>query len=177
MQVTVADNPDASPVPSSGENRAMPAQDPPQQTVDYRLAPLVTARFIGLYLVLLAVLVFVLTGVVFIAGWTPDLLIALALVGLAGLAATGWWLRRRAFILRAAPDGYTVRMVRGAGVKSARWTQVEDAVTTTIHAVPCVVLRLKDGGTTTIPVSLLAVDREQFVRELQQHLQRGHRLT
>jgi hypothetical protein len=97
-------------------------------------------------------------------------------VGLVGLLVTGWWLRSRAYILRAAPDGYTVRMVRGAGVKAARWTQVEDAVTTTVRDVPCVVLRLKDGGTTTVPVSVLAVDREQFVRELQEHLQRGHRL-
>jgi hypothetical protein len=154
----------------------MSAQDPQQQTVDYRLAPLVTARFVGLYLVALAILVFVGTGVVFAADWDPDLLVGLALLGLVGLGVTGWWLRRRAFILRAAPDGYTVRMVRGAGVKAARWTQVEDAVTTTIHDQPCVVLRLKDGGTTTIPVSVLEVDKEQFVRELQQHLQRGHRL-
>ena len=154
----------------------MSAQDPQQQTVDYRLSPLVTARFVGLYLVLLAVLVFVATGVVFAADWNADLLVALAILGLLGLLATGWWLRRRAFILRAAPDGYTVRMVRGAGVKAARWTQVEDAITTTIHDEPCVVLRLKDGGTTTIPVSVLEVEKDQFVRELQQHLQRGHRL-
>ena len=160
----------------------MPAQDPQQQsddqggTVLYRLSPLVTARFVGLYLVLLAILVFVGTAVVVAADVTPDLLVVLAVVGLAGLAAMAWWLRKRAYILRAAPDGYTVRLVRGAGVKAARWTQVEDAVTTTIHDEPCVVLRLKGGDTTTIPVSVLAVDREQFVRELQQHLQRGHRL-
>jgi len=154
----------------------MPAQDPQQETVDYRLAPLVAVRFVGLYLVLLAVVVFAVTAVVFAAGWSPDLILLVAVVGLVGLAAAGWWLRTRAYILRAAPDGYTVRMVRGAGVKTARWTQVEDAVTTTIHDEPCVVLRLKDGGTTTIPVSVLAVDREQFVRELQRHLQRGHRL-
>jgi apolipoprotein N-acyltransferase len=153
----------------------MSAADP-HETVVYRLAPLVTARFVGLYLVALAVVVFVATGVVFAADWPADLLVALVLVGLVGLAVMGWWLRRRAFLLQAAPDGYTVRMVRGAGVKAARWTEVEDAVTTTIHDEPCVVLRLKDGRTTTIPVSVLAVDKEQFVRELQQHLQRGHRL-
>jgi hypothetical protein len=154
----------------------MSSQDPQQQTVDYRLAPLVTARFVGLYLMLLAVLVFAATGVVFATGWSGDLLLVLALIGLIGLGGAGWWLRTRAYVMRAAPDGYTVRMVRGAGVKAARWTQVEDAVTTTIHDEPCVVLRLKDGGTTTIPVSVLAVDNEQFVVELQQHLQRGHRL-
>ena len=31
---------------------------------------------------------------------------------------------------------------------------------------PVVVLRLRDGRTSTIPVEMLAVDRETFVREL-----------
>jgi hypothetical protein len=39
-----------------------------------------------------------------------------------------------------------------------------------------VVLRLRDGRTTTIPVQMLAVDREAFVRDVQDHLQRGHGL-
>ncbi|MDH2412972.1 hypothetical protein [Nocardioides sp. CER19] len=154
----------------------MSEQDPQQQYVDYRLAPLVTVRFIGFYLCLLAVVVFIVTPLVILADWSLDVIVIVAILGLIGLAVTGWWLRSRAYIMRAAPDGYSVRMVRGAGVKAARWTQVEDAITTTIHDEPCVVLRLKDGGTTTIPVSVLAVDREQFVRELQQHLQHGHRL-
>jgi hypothetical protein len=153
-----------------------PDQSAAPQTVDYGLAPLVTARFVGLYLIVLAVVVFAVTGIVFAAGWSGDLILVIAVLGLVGLGVAGWWLRKRAYILRAAPDGYSVRMIRGAGVKSARWTQVEDAVTTTIHDEPCVVLRLKDGGTTTIPVSVLAVEREQFIRELQGHLQRGHRL-
>jgi len=37
-------------------------------------------------------------------------------------------------------------------------------------------LRLKDGRATVIPVGVLAVDREEFVRELQARLQRGHGL-
>ena len=152
----------------------MSSQD--SQTVVYRLAPSVAARFVGLFLVLLAVLVFAATAVLVLSGGNPDLLIVIALLGVLGVAGMGWWLRKRAFILRADPDGYTVGMVRGAGVKAARWTQVEDAVTTTVHDQPCVVLRLKGGETTTVPVSVLAIDKEQFVRELQQHLQRGHRL-
>jgi hypothetical protein len=39
-----------------------------------------------------------------------------------------------------------------------------------------VVLHLRDGRTTTIPVEALAADREEFVRDLQEHLQRGHGL-
>jgi hypothetical protein len=61
-------------------------------------------------------------------------------------------------------------------VTQARWSAVEDAVTTYRHDVACVQLRLRDGRTTTIPVGVLAVDRDQFVRELQGRLQRGHGL-
>jgi hypothetical protein len=69
-----------------------------------------------------------------------------------------------------------VRLVRGAGVAQAAWTDVEDAATTTRHDVPCVVLRLRDGRTTTIPVGVLAVDKEEFVRDLQVRLQQARGL-
>lgn len=154
-------------------NRQVTQQDLP--TV-YRLAPAVTARFVGLYLVGLALLVFAGTLLVAVAGGSMDIVVALVGLGLVGLVVLGWWLRAKAYVVRAGADGYRVRLVRGAGVTAARWAQVEDAVTVTAHGIPCVVLRLKDGGTTTIPVSVLAVDKEEFVRQLQQHLQRGQRL-
>ena len=67
-------------------------------------------------------------------------------------------------------------MVRGVGVAAARWTDVEEVVTTYAAGSPCVVLRLRDGRTSTIPVTALAGDRDEFVRDLQRHLQRGHGL-
>jgi hypothetical protein len=97
--------------------------------------------------------------------------VGLLVVGLVGVGVLAWWLRSRAWVVRSSADGYAVRLVRGAGVTQARWTDVEDAVTTTRHDVPCVVLRLRDGRTTTIPVGVLAVDKDQFVRELQDRLQ------
>ena len=36
------------------------------------------------------------------------------------------------------------------------------------------VLRLRDGRTTTIPVDVLAGSSDAFVKDLQQHLNRGH---
>ncbi len=142
----------------------------------YRLAPLLVARFLGLYLVLLALVIFAATTTVYLTGLPPDLLVVLLVLGLVGVFWLGWWLRARAFVVRADPEGYQVRLVRGAGTTQARWKDVEDAVTATPRGFPCVVLRLKDGRTTTIPVQALAVDRERFVRELQQHLQRGQGL-
>jgi hypothetical protein len=150
-----------------------PAAQGSDQTTTYRLAPLVTVRFVGLYLVLLAFLVFVATGLVLGLDLPGDLLVGLALVGLIGLGVLAWWLNKRAFVLRAAPDGYEVRMIRKAGVKIARWNQVEDAITATRHGVEVVELRLKSGQTTTLPVELLAVDKNAFVKDLQGYLQRG----
>jgi hypothetical protein len=142
----------------------------------YLLAPAVVVRFVGLALVGLALLLFVGTAVVALAGLPPDLLVAAVLLAVGGCVAFGWWLRNRAWVMRCTDDGYRVRLVRGAGVSEARWSAVEDAVTTHRHDVACVQLRLRDGRTTTIPVGVLAVDREEFVRELQGRLQRGHGL-
>jgi len=146
------------------------------EPVLYRLAPAVVARFVGLALVGLALLLFVGTAVVSLTGLPGDVMVLVVLLGVAGCLGLGWWLRSRAWVLRCTDDGYRVRLVRGAGVTEARWSAVEDAVVAVRHDVACVELRLRDGGTTTIPVGVLAVDREQFVRELQGRLQRGHGL-
>jgi hypothetical protein len=145
------------------------------QPVDYRLAPAVVARLLGLALVGLAVLLLVGTAVVALAGLPPALLVAVVLACVVGVGFAAWWLRR-AWVLRCTDDGYRVRLVRGAGVREERWNQVEDAVTTHRRGVACLELRLRDGRTTTIPVGVLAVDKEEFVRELQVRLQRGHGL-
>ena len=145
-------------------------------TSDFRLAPLVVARFVGLYLVLFAIVVFVATGLVAALDLPGDVLVGVLLLGLAGLVGLAWWLRSGTYVVRFVADGYRVKMVRGAGVTGARWVDVENASTFTLHNAACVGLRLRDGRTTTIPVETMAIDREQFVRELQQHLQGGQGL-
>ena len=142
----------------------------------YRLAPLVTARFVGLGLVVLAVVMFAGTALVALTGLPPDLLVVLLVVGVAAVFAAGWWLRSRAYVAELRAEGYRIGLVRGAGVRAERWKAVEDAVVSTSRGIPVVVLRLRDGRTTTIPVGLLAVDSDQFVRDLQGFLQRGHGL-
>ena len=142
----------------------------------YRLSRSVVARLVGLGILVLAVVVFATTLVVTVGGLSPDVLVAVAAAGVVVLALGAWWLTQRAYVVRATVDGYRIGALRSAGVRQARWNQVEDAVTATVRGVPVVVLRLKAGATTTIPVTVLAIDREDFVRELQQHLQRGHRL-
>jgi hypothetical protein len=154
----------------------VPIARPSTQPTDYRLAPSFVARLLGLALVGLALLLFIGTTVVAIAGLPVDLLVVVVLLGAVATAGFGWWLRTRAWVLRCTENDYRVRLVRGAGVSAARWADVEGAVAVHRRDVTCLELRLRDGRTTTIPVGVLAVDKEQFVRELQQRLQRGHGL-
>lgn len=149
-------------------NRPMSSAAEP---VTYPLAPTVVARFVGLGLVAVALLMFAGTALVAALDLPADLLVVLLIASVGGVGALAWWLRGRAWVLRCDAEGYAVRLVRGAGVTHGRWVQVEDAVTATRHGVPCVVLRLRDGRTTTIPVGVLAVDKDAFVRDLQDRLQ------
>lgn len=142
----------------------------------YRFAGPFIVRLMGVGLAVVGVLVLALAAVVVVASLpasvlTGGLLVALVawllvLVGLAGL--------RRRVVVRLEEAGYRVRSIRGAGVREARWKDVEDATAPTVEGQRCVVLRLRDGRTTTIPVDVLAGSSEAFVQDLQQHLNQGH---
>lgn len=139
---------------------------------DYRLAPQFAARLLGLTLMGagLAIVVATVVAVGFITQpWLVSLTVAVAL---AVILFVIWKLRAGTWVVRLTDDGYKVQFVRGAGVKQARWADVADAVTTDVAGSPCVVLRLKDGGSTTIPVELLAVDDDAFVRDVHAQLKK-----
>ncbi|NPC98138.1 hypothetical protein [Nocardioides sp. zg-DK7169] len=144
-----------------------------QSPTYYRMNPALVARLVGLGVVALALLVLLATVLVAIADLSTAVLLAVVLVGAVALGGTAWWLRSRAYVLRCDETGYRVRLIRGAGAHEAGWRDVQDAVAASPRGLPCVVLRLRDGRTTTIPVGALAVDREAFVHELREHLQRG----
>jgi hypothetical protein len=142
----------------------------------YRFAAPFIVRMAGVGLVAVGVLVLVLAGLVAALSLPEAVLstglvvaVVLCLVVLAGLAV----LRRRD-VVRLEETGYRVRSVRGAGVRQAPWKDVEDVTAPTVEGQRCVVLRLRDGRTTTIPVDVLAGSADAFVRDLQQHLNRGH---
>ncbi len=142
----------------------------------YRLAPAIAARLLGAVLVAVAVLILLSTLTIAILDLHTVFLLVPVVITLALLAATWWVWRQRGWIARLTAEGYRIQWVRGVGAASGRWKDVEDAVTTTVVDSPVVVLRLRDGRTTTIPVEMLATDREAFVRDIQAHLQRGHGL-
>lgn len=142
----------------------------------HRLAPAVAARLLGVVLCAVAVLILVSTLAIAVLDLHTVFLLVPVLLTVAVLLACWWTWRTRGWVVRMTAEGYRVQWVRGVGAESARWKDVEDAITTTVAEAPVVVLRLRDGRTTTIPVEMLAVDREAFVRDVQDHLQRGHGL-
>jgi hypothetical protein len=127
---------------------------------------------VGLALAGLLVVVAVLGGL--LLSWPSAVLstvVVVAVLGVLALAAALW---RLAPVVRLDEVGYEVRWVRGAGVRQGRWSDVEDVLATTVADARVVVLRRRDGQTTTIPVGILAGSADDFVRDLQQHLNRGH---
>ena len=142
----------------------------------HRLAPAVAARLLGVVLCAVAVLILVSTLLIAVLDLHTVFLLVPVLVTLASLVACWWLWREKGWVVKFTDEGYRVQWVRGVGAASARWKDVEDAVTTTLVEAPVVVLRLRDGRTTTIPVEMLATDREAFARDLQDHLQRGQGL-
>ncbi len=154
-----------------GFNRAVPT---PTSVVDYGVAPQVRARVMGVFLVLLGVLVCATTVAVSLLELPLDVMSVLVVLAVVAVFGGGLLLTRRTYVVRADTAGYRVRLVRGAGVKAARWQDVEDVVATRVAGARCVQLRLRSGGTTTIPVDVLAIDGDDFVRELQLRLDHGH---
>jgi hypothetical protein len=142
---------------------------------DYRLSPALGARLVGLLTVGVALLVFVATGVVAVLDLHTLVLLPVAVVGVGLLLGVGAWLRSTP-VVHLDDEGYRVRLVRGAGVRSARWKDVGEAVAASPRGIPCLVLRLTDGRSTTIPVQAVDADREEFARDVRDHLRRGEGL-
>lgn len=128
----------------------------------------------GVLLVGLGALVFLVAGTVWLLELPSLVLTILVVLAMVVVLATVLALSRFTTVVRLDDTGYQVRRLRGAGVSQARWRDVEDVVTATVSGHDCVVLRLKDGRTTTVPVGVLDADPDAFVRDLSAHLDKGH---
>lgn len=128
---------------------------------------------LGVTLVVLAVVTLLSTGLIAVADLHTWWLLLPAVLALLVIGTAWAWVARANPAVTFTDDGYVVKGFRGTGERAARWSDVEDAVTTYRGDLPCVQVRLKNGNATTIPVTLLAADREAFVRDLQHHLQAG----
>lgn len=140
----------------------------------YGLAPILRARLMGTFLAGIGALLVVMTVLVAVLQLSPDVLGFLVVLVIVGIFALGFALSRRWYVVRLDEVGYQVRFVRGAGQARGRWQDVEDLTTAIVGGTECVVLRLRSGESTTIPVNLIEGDREEFVDELQRRLDAGH---
>jgi hypothetical protein len=142
-------------------------------TTDYRFSTALLVRSLGTLLALVGLLLLavgLLVGVLELpaALLTASVVLAVLVVVAGGLLAT-----RVGSLVHLDEAGYRVRWLRGAGVKQARWREVEDVVTATIAGHDCVVLRLRDGRTTTIPVKVLDASPSAFIEDLSGRLDKG----
>jgi hypothetical protein len=142
--------------------------------VDFALASALRARMLGSGLVAIGVVV--LLGV--LVTWLADLstafvsgLVALAVVGVLVLGAL---VGVRHWVVRLDQHGYRVRGLRSAQARTARWTDVLDLQASTVAGHRCVVLRLRDGRTTTLPVDVIEGGSTTLTQALSDHLDRGH---
>lgn len=150
---------------------AAPATAP---RAEFALAPALRMRLLGALLSLLGLVTalgFALVWVLDLPGWVGGTVVVLAALGvlLGGMA-----LGVRRWVVRLDEHGYRVRWLRSADVKVARWTDVLDLKATSVAGTRCLVLRLRSGGTTTIPVDVVEGDPDDFARALSAHLDRGH---
>ncbi len=141
----------------------------------YRLARPLAARIVGAALVTASLVVMVATVVAVGAGASLGTLLAVAGVVVAVALGVAIGVTRGWSVLTLDDEGYRLRW-RAAGVRAASWVEIDDASATYAGEEPVVLLRLRDGRRTVVPVRLLDVDREQLVNTLQEHLQRGHRI-
>ena len=141
---------------------------------EYALAPALRVRLWGAALVATGAVIAALALAVLVADLPRSVVTIPILLGAVALVVLGAALARRWYVVRLDDVGYRVRFVRGVGCPQARWTDVEDLTTAVRGGVRCVVLRLRDGSTSTVPVNLIAGDREEFVDELQRRLDSGH---
>ena len=143
-------------------------------TSDYRLAAPVAVRMMGALAVAAGLLVVLAAVLVVLFSWPRGVLSVVVVLAVVLVVGGGFLLRRRTTVVRLDDEGYRVRFVRGAGVAQGRWKDVEDVLATSVGGARCVVLRRRDGSTTTIPVGIVERGETAFVQDLQQHLNRGH---
>jgi len=108
------------------------------------------------------------------AGLPSAVVSVLVVLAALGVISLGLLVGVRRWVLRLDEAGYRVRVLRTAQARSARWTDVLDLQTGTVHGTRCLVLRLRDGRTTALPVAAIEGGATALTEALTAHLDRGH---
>jgi hypothetical protein len=137
----------------------------------YRWSRVYVVRVGGLLMVVLGALWFAFGLAAAASGSVPREVSAVASACTAVVLAGGAWLLvRPPSLLELSPAGYRIRRVRGAGAASARWTDVHSVETRASSAGPAIVVDLSDGGTSTLPMSLLGTRAAEAQHEMHERL-------
>ena len=139
----------------------------------YAFAPAIRARFMGLGLILLGLVLVIATIVVSALHLPLAIMIVIVVLAVVFVFALGTWLGRIK-VLTIDELGYQVRGVRGVGTPKARWTDVHDLQTSAVAGARCMVIRLRDGASSTLPVDVVAGDPEELVKEIRRRLNHAH---
>jgi hypothetical protein len=142
--------------------------------VDFALAPALRARLLGSGLVAVGTVVVLGMLLTWIADLPTAFVTGLVVLAVVGLLVLGFLVGVRHWVLRLDGLGYRVRALRSAEARSARWSDVLDLQATTRNGHRCVVLRLRDGRTTTLPVDAIEGGSTALTEALSAHLDRGH---
>lgn len=140
----------------------------------YPLSPHLRARMMGAALGVIGVLLLILTLLIAVLHLSLDLLVLAVAIALVAIFTLGHFLVRRWAVVRLDDTGYRLRFVRGAGVSTARWVDVHDLRTADVGNARCVVLNLRDGRSTTIPVDVVAGGAAALTEDLRARLNKGH---
>ncbi len=143
-------------------------------TADYRVSRPLLVRSMGALLVVMGLGLLLLAALVALLSLPVAVLSLGVVAAVAIVVGAGLVLTRAASVLRMDAEGYQVGLLRSPGARRARWRDVEDVVTATLSGHPCVVIRLRDGGTTTIPLAAVDAPPEALLLDLREHLDRGY---
>lgn len=142
--------------------------------LDFALAPVLRARLLGTGLVAIGAVVLLGALLAWLIGVPSAYVTGLVVLALVGAAALGLLVGVRHWVVRLDDLGYRVRVLRSAQAKSARWVDVLDLQAVNEAGNRQLVLRLRDGRTTSLPVDLIEGDPAALTQALSERLDRGH---
>jgi hypothetical protein len=143
-------------------------------TTTYRPAPALGARLVGRSLVTLAVLVVVATVLGASTGIGWRLAGGLTVIGIVLVGLWGWYLFWLSWAVRLTGDGYAVRLLGGVGARAASWSEVAEVVAASPAGQPCLVIQLRDGRATRLPMAALAGDPDAFAHDVRRRVRDAH---
>ncbi|MBA2772835.1 MAG: hypothetical protein H0U36_02145 [Nocardioidaceae bacterium] len=90
------------------------------------------------------------------------------------LGAAAWLVSRPPMVLELSVGGYRLHHLRGGGVSSAGWRDVESAQTQDTADGPALVITLSDGRRSVVPRALLGGRAEEAAGEVRGRLDAAH---